>query len=164
MLFVTDEVVTGFGRLGEYFCAEAVFGARPDVITCAKGLTSGYLPLSATLVSDEIHDVISVPQVPGGLLTHGFTYSGHPVVCAAALKVIEIMERDDICGHVREVGPYFEEQLTTLGRDPDGGRCPGQPHDPRGRVGSRSDDAAALRPLRGHQQADRWPRPGPRAR
>ena len=114
VLFVADEVVTGFGRLGEYFCAEAVFGARPDVITCAKGLTSGYLPLSATLVSDEIHEVISVPQVPGGLLTHGFTYSGHPVVCAAALKVIEIMERDDVCGHVREVGPYFEEQLATL--------------------------------------------------
>lgn len=118
VLFVADEVVTGFGRLGEYFSAEAVFGARPDVITCAKGLTSGYLPLSATLVSDEIHDVISVPQVPGGLLTHGFTYSGHPVVCAAALKVIEIMERDDICGHVRDVGPYFEEQMATLGDIP----------------------------------------------
>lgn len=114
ILFVADEVVTCFGRLGEYFSSEAVFGAKPDVITCAKGLTSGYLPLSAALFSDEMFDVIGTPQVSGGLLTHGFTYSGHPASCAAALAVIDIMERDDVCGHVREVGPYFGRQLATL--------------------------------------------------
>ncbi len=86
----------------------------PDVITCAKGISSGYLPLSATILSEQIYDVISVPQAKGALFTHGFTYSGHPVVCAAGVKNIEIMEREDICGHVRDVGPYFESQLRTL--------------------------------------------------
>ena len=114
ILFIADEVVTGFGRLGEWFASGSVYGARPDVITVAKGLTSGYLPMSATMVSDEIYDVLQVPQAPGAMLTHGFTNSGHPVSCAAALKVIEIIDRDDINGHVKRVGPYFEEQLETL--------------------------------------------------
>ncbi|MDD9875721.1 MAG: aminotransferase class III-fold pyridoxal phosphate-dependent enzyme, partial [Gammaproteobacteria bacterium] len=108
------EVVTAFGRLGHFFASESVFGMVPDIITSAKGLSSAYAPLSATILSDEIYDVISTPQADGALLTHGFTYSGHPVCCAAGLKNIEIMEREDICGHVREVGPYFEAQLATL--------------------------------------------------
>ena len=82
--------------------------------TSAKGLTSAYAPLAATIISDAFYDVISVPQAEGAMFTHGFTYSGHPVCCAAGLKNIEIMEREDICGHVREVGPYLEEQLDTL--------------------------------------------------
>ena len=114
VLYISDEVVTGFGRLGEFFASEAVFDFVPDVIVCAKGISSGYLPLSATIFSAEIYDVISVPQAEGALFTHGFTYSGHPVSCAAGLKNIEIMERDNICGHVCEVGPYFEQQLATL--------------------------------------------------
>ncbi len=114
VLYISDEVVTAFGRLGEMFASESVFDITPDVITCAKGITSGYLPLGATLFSDEIYEVISVPQAEGALFTHGFTYSGHPVSCAAGLKNIEILEREDICGHVREVGPYLEEQLATL--------------------------------------------------
>ena len=114
VLYISDEVVTGFGRLGHFFASEAVFDFVPDIITCAKGLSSGYLPLSGAIFSDDIYDVISVPQSEGALFTHGFTYSGHPVCCAAGLKNIEIMERDDICGHVREVGPYLEEQLATL--------------------------------------------------
>ena len=114
VLYISDEVVTGFGRLGHFFASEAVFDFVPDIITCAKGLSSGYLPLSGTLLSDDIYDVISVPQAEGALFTHGFTYSGHPVCCAAGLKNIEIMERDDLCAHVREVGPYLEEQLATL--------------------------------------------------
>ena len=114
VLYISDEVVTGFGRLGQFFASEAVFDFVPDIITCAKGISSGYVPLSATILSKEIYDVISVPQADGALFTHGFTYSGHPVSCAAGLKNIEIMERDDICGYVREVGPYFEEQLNTL--------------------------------------------------
>jgi|TARA_B100001964_G_scaffold203611_2_gene232768 adenosylmethionine-8-amino-7-oxononanoate aminotransferase len=114
VIYISDEVVTGFGRLGQFFASEAVFDFVPDIITSAKGISSGYVPLSATILSKEIYDVISVPQAEGALFTHGFTYSGHAVSCAAGLKNIEIMERDDICGYVREVGPYFEEQLNTL--------------------------------------------------
>ncbi len=114
VLYVSDEVVTAFGRLGHMFASEDEFDIVPDIITCAKGLTSGYLPLGATIMSDDIYDVISKPQADGALFTHGYTYSGHPVSCAAALKNIEIMERENICGHVRDMGVYFEEQVKTL--------------------------------------------------
>ena len=114
VLYIADEVVTAFGRLGHFFATEAVFGVVPDIITSAKGLTSGYLPLAATLISDAMYEVISVPQAKGAYFTHGFTYSGHPVCCAAGLKNIEIIERDRICEHVREVGPYFEAKLGEL--------------------------------------------------
>ena len=118
VLYISDEVVTGFGRLGEFFASEKVFDLMPDMINCAKGISSGYLPLSATIMSDEIYDVISVPQSEGAAFTHGFTYSGHPVCCAAGLKNIEIMERDNICGHVKEVGPYLESKMAELKRYP----------------------------------------------
>ena len=118
VLYISDEVVTGFGRLGEFFASEPVFDLVPDVIVCAKGISSGYLPLSATILSDEIYEVISVPQSEGAAFTHGFTYSGHPVCCAAGLKNIEIMERDNICGHVKEVGPYLESRMAELKRYP----------------------------------------------
>ena len=114
VLYISDEVVTGFGRLGHFFASESVFEFVPDIIVCAKGISSGYVPLSATVLSEAMYDVISVPQAEGAMFTHGFTYSGHPVSCAAGLKNIEIMERDDICGHVRDVGPYLEEQLASL--------------------------------------------------
>lgn len=114
MLYISDEVVTAFGRLGHFFASEKVFGIHPDIINCAKGLTSGYIPLGATLLSDEIYDVISKPQCAGGVFSTGFTYSGHPVACAVALKNIEIIENEKICEHVREVGPYLERQLKTL--------------------------------------------------
>ncbi|TDO97961.1 aminotransferase [Marinomonas balearica] len=114
VLYVSDEVVTAFGRLGHMFASKDEFDIVPDIITCAKGLTSGYLPLGATILSDDIYDVISKPQADGALFTHGFTYSGHPVSCAAGLKNIEIMERENLCGHVQEIGSYFEEQLKTL--------------------------------------------------
>ena len=114
VLYISDEVVTGFGRLGHMMASEPVFDLVPDMVTLAKGISSGYLPLSATMISDQIYDVISAPAEDGSLFTHGFTYSGHPVCCAAGLKNIEIIERDGICEHVREVGPYFEQQLETL--------------------------------------------------
>ncbi|ATJ81308.1 aminotransferase [Halomonas beimenensis] len=114
ILFIADEVVTGFGRLGHFFASEAVFDTRPDIINCAKGLSSGYAPLGATLISDELYEVLGTPQRKGGVLSTGFTYSGHPVSCAAALKNIEIIERERICENVREVGPYLEERLKTL--------------------------------------------------
>ena len=113
VLYVSDEVVTGFGRLGHMFASKNVFDIQPDIITSAKGLSSGYVPLAATIFSDEIWDVISAPN-PDRLFSCGYTYSGHPVACAAALKNIEILEREEICEHVREVGPYLEERLNTL--------------------------------------------------
>ncbi len=114
ILYIADEVVTGFGRLGHFFASEAVFDTQPDIINCAKGLSSGYAPLGATLISDELYEVLSTPQGPGGVLSTGFTYSGHPVSCAAALKNIEIMEREAICENVLDVGPYLEERLSSL--------------------------------------------------
>ena len=113
IVYVSDEVVTGFGRLGEWFVSETMFGILPDMITSAKGLTSGYLPLGALMISDEIFEVISA-EGHGRYFAVGYTYSGHPVSCAAALKNIEILERENLLDHVRDVGPYFMEQLQTL--------------------------------------------------
>lgn len=109
--YVADEVVTAFGRLGHFFASEDVFGMVPDIINTAKGLTSGYQPMSATIVSDEIHDVISGP---GGMFLHGMTYSGHPAASAAALTNIAIMEREGIPQQVQTTGPYFEAKLRGL--------------------------------------------------
>lgn len=113
VLYVSDEVVTGFGRLGHWFSSKEEFGIQPDIITCAKGITSGYLPLGATLYSDRIHEVIS-EEGKGRCFSHGFTYSGHPVSCAAALKNIEIIEQENILQHVKELSPYFQSQVRTL--------------------------------------------------
>jgi adenosylmethionine-8-amino-7-oxononanoate aminotransferase len=113
IVYVSDEVVTGFGRLGEWFASESLFGITPDIITSAKGLTSGYLPLGATILSDGIYDVIAEPGHERYLAV-GYTYSGHPVSCAAALKNIEIIEREGLLEHVKQIGPYFQEQLATL--------------------------------------------------
>ena len=114
ILLIVDEVVTAFGRLGHFFSSEKVFGLTPDIITCAKGLSSGYVPLGAALISDSLYEVLGTPQGKGGVLSTGFTYSGHPVSCAAALKNIEIMEREALCENIQRVGPYLETQLKTL--------------------------------------------------
>ncbi len=113
VVYISDEVVTAFGRLGHFFASEDVFGIVPDIITCAKGITSGYIPLGAFLVSDRLLDSISAED-PSIVFSNGFTYSGHPVACVAALKNIEIMEREGILEHARDIAPYFQEQLQTL--------------------------------------------------
>ena len=115
VLYVSDEVVTAFGRLGRFFSSEALFDVVPDILVAAKGITSGYMPLGATLVSDEVYEGLSRPRADGGIFAHGFTYSGHAVSCAVALANIDVMEREDLCAHVRRVGPYFLERLKTLG-------------------------------------------------
>ncbi len=117
ILYIADEVVTGFGRLGHWFASDGIFHTHPDIITCAKGLTSGYLPLGATIFSEEIYHTISETD-PDRIFAHGFTYSGHPVCCAAGLKNIEIIEREGLLEQVRENGPYFEERLRELGQLP----------------------------------------------
>jgi len=114
VLYISDEVVTGFGRLGHWFASKDVFDIEPDIITCAKGLTSGYLPLGACLISDRVFSEVSGERARGATFGHGFTYSGHPVCSVAALKTIEIIEREKILEHVREVGPYFQSRLQEL--------------------------------------------------
>jgi putrescine aminotransferase len=107
ILFVADEVITAFGRLGAWFASE-LWDLDPDLMTLAKGLTSGYLPLGATMVSDEIADTL----LHGGYFAHGFTYSGHPTTCAAGLANLEVIEKDGLIPRVRDdIGPYFQKQL-----------------------------------------------------
>ena len=113
ILYVSDEVVTAFGRLGHWFASLDEFDVQPDVIVCAKGLTSGYQPLGAAIFSNRIWSVIA-EEGNDRCFTQGYTYSGHPVACAAALKNIEIMEREKMFENVRRVGPYFMEKLQTL--------------------------------------------------
>ena len=112
ILFIADEVVTAFGRLGHWFASLDEFGVQPDIITSAKGLTSGYLPLGAVIFSDRIYEAMAAGA--SGWFTSGLTYSGHPVSCAAALKNIEIMEREDLLSHAARVGAYFETRMAAL--------------------------------------------------
>lgn len=112
ILYVADEVVTAFGRFGHWFVSEEMFGVLPDIITCAKGLTSGYQPLGAAIFSDRIYDAVANDD--HRYFAAGYTYTGHPVSCAAALKNIEIMERERLFDNVNLVGPYFEERLSSL--------------------------------------------------
>lgn len=118
VLYISDEVVCAFGRLGHWFSSQEVFGITPDIITCAKGLTSGYQPLGACIISDRIINAISGAGQEDVLFSNGYTYSGHPIPCAAALKNIEIMQRENILEHVREISPYFLERLEALKRYP----------------------------------------------
>ena len=114
ILFVADEVITAFGRVGDWF-ASNLWELDPDLISLAKGLTSGYLPLGATMVSDEIADVL----LHHGYFAHGFTYSGHPTTCAAALANLDIIENDGLIPRVRtNLGPYFQEKLRAFAGHP----------------------------------------------
>ncbi len=112
ILYVADEVVTAFGRLGHWFVSKDMFDIEPDIITCAKGLTSGYQPLGAAIFSDRIYDVMANDE--DRFFAAGYTYTGHPVACAAALKNIEIIERENLFANVMETGAYFEQRLQTL--------------------------------------------------
>ena len=94
--------------------SEARYGVVPDIVVAAKGITSGYLPLGATIISDRLYDGLARARTDGALLAHGFTYSGHAAACAVALANIELMERERICDRVREIGPFFHERLQTL--------------------------------------------------
>jgi len=107
---VADEVITGFGRFGEYF-ASARYGPAPDVITLAKGLTSAYAPMGAVVVSDRIAEPL---YEDGRMLLHGITFAGHPVAAAIALRNIEIFEREGVLENVREHEGYLRERLEEL--------------------------------------------------
>jgi len=108
---VADEVITGFGRIGEWFAAER-YGAVPDLITVAKGLTSAYAPMGAVLVSDRIAEPL---YQDGRMLLHGITFGGHPVSAAIALRNIEVFEREAVLENVRAMEPYLRERLEAIG-------------------------------------------------
>ena len=105
VLFVADEVITGFGRCGDWF-ASGRFGLEPDIITCAKGITSGYLPMGAVIAAPWVAEPFWAEDA--GMWRHGYTYSGHASVAAAALANLDIMEREDLCG----AGLRLERDLT----------------------------------------------------
>ncbi len=117
VLFVVDEVICGFGRTGSMFGAQT-FDLKPDILTCAKALTAGYLPMSATLVSRPIYDAIRAQSDKLGVFGHGYTYSAHPVPAAVALETLRIYEERDIVGHIRRVGPRLQAGLRKLGEHP----------------------------------------------
>ncbi len=111
ILWIADEVMTGFGRTGTTWAVEH-FGAVPDMVCTAKGLTSGYLPLGAVLMHERVVQTIADADLP---FTHGFTYAGHPVACAVALANIEIYERENLARRSAEVGARFMEALRAKG-------------------------------------------------
>jgi putrescine aminotransferase len=105
ILFVSDEVICGFGRTGEWFGSD-YYDMKPDLMAIAKGMTSGYLPMGGVLVSDEIAEVL---HNEGGEFYHGYTYSGHPACCAAAIANLTIIKREGLVERVRDqIGPYFQ--------------------------------------------------------
>jgi len=114
ILFVADEVITGFGRLGAWF-ASGLWELDPDMMTLAKGISSGHIPLGATMTSGDLTKVI----FEGGMFSHGFTYSGHPVAAAAATANLDIIEKEKLVERVRDdVGPYFQEKLRSFAGHP----------------------------------------------
>ena len=115
ILLVTDEVICGFGRLGEWFGAD-YYGVRPDLMTIAKGVSSGYLPLGGVMVGDRLADVL-IDR--GGEFYHGFTYSGHPASCAVAIENIRILKREGLVERVRDdIGPYLQKCWHSLSEHP----------------------------------------------
>ena len=115
ILLISDEVITGFGRLGAWFGAD-YYATRPDFMPFAKGVTSGYLPLGGVMVSDRVADVLIDK---GGEFFHGYTYSGHPAACAVAIANLEILKREKLIERVRDdIGPYLQERWHTLADHP----------------------------------------------
>lgn len=110
ILFVADEVITGFGRTGHWF-ATGGMKLKPDIVTLAKGITSAYFPVSASVISTKVWDVLAAASPEFGPVMHGFTYSGHPVGASLGLVNIDIMERDGLIEQAAEVGPYFLQGL-----------------------------------------------------
>lgn len=110
MLLVADEVITGFGRTGEWF-AHQYYDFKPDLMSTAKGLTSGYFPLSALFIGPKMWDVLVAEADQLGAFFHGFTYGGHPTGCAVALKNLEIIEREDLVTQAKTMGDYMHREL-----------------------------------------------------
>jgi 4-aminobutyrate--pyruvate transaminase len=158
VLMIADEVICGFGRTGNFWGSETV-GIKPDILTCAKALSSSYMPISAMLMTDEVYQPIAQGSADLGVLGHGYTYSAHPVCAAVALETLKIYEERDILGHVRQVSPRFQERLHALASHPLVGEARGrgligavelvadkatkQPFDPKAGAGALVYKAAA---------------------
>ncbi len=110
VLLVADEVICGFGRLGRWFGSER-YAIAPDLVTIAKGLTSGYVPMSACLISEKLHAVLRASSREVGPFAHGYTYSGHPVAASAALANLEILEREKLIPRADRVGTLLQSRL-----------------------------------------------------
>ena len=114
ILLVFDEVITGFGRIGGTFAADA-FGVTPDIMTMAKALTNGSIPMGAVATTDHVHDVITDSCAPGAIeFFHGYTYSGHPAACAAGLAALSIYEDEGLFTRAAEMSPYFLDSVYQL--------------------------------------------------
>jgi adenosylmethionine-8-amino-7-oxononanoate aminotransferase len=111
-------VITGFGRTGKLFGCETMNIHQPAQMTFAKQLSSAYYPISASVVRGDIYEAMVEPSAEVGVFGHGYTYSGHPVACAAGLKTLEIYERDGLYEHAAEMGEYLQSRLAPL-RDHD---------------------------------------------
>jgi 4-aminobutyrate--pyruvate transaminase len=125
ILFLVDEVISGFGRLGDMF-GSTTYDLKPDMLTVAKAFTAGYVPLSGLLVSDGIFDVIARRSAELGLFGHGFTYSAHPLGAAVALEALDIYEERDMVGHVRAVEGRFQSGLARFESSPVVGQVRGK--------------------------------------
>jgi len=117
VLLIADEVICGFGRTGNMFGSET-YGLKPDIMTMAKALSSSYLPISATIVSDAIYQALAANSDKIGTFAHGYTYSGHPVCCAVALESLKIYEERDIVGRIRQITPRFQDGLRRFADHP----------------------------------------------
>jgi 4-aminobutyrate---pyruvate transaminase len=117
VLFIADEVICGFARTGNMFGIET-FNLEPDIVTMAKAMSSGYQPISATLINEEIYQAFVTQSEKIGIFAHGFTYSGHPVACAVALETLKIYEERNILDHVRQTTPGFQRRLHSLASHP----------------------------------------------
>ena len=162
VLFLVDEVITGFGRTGSMWGCET-YGLRPDLVTCAKALSAATLPISAVLMRDEIYRVIAGKTAEIGTFGHGFTYSGHPVSAAVAIETLKIYEEMDLVARVREVAPHMQARLAGFREHPLAGEVAGigllgvfelvrdhstrEPFDPARRAGIKLVDAAQERGL-----------------
>jgi adenosylmethionine-8-amino-7-oxononanoate transaminase len=117
VLLIADEVITGFGRTGTWFGCRT-YGVQPDIMCFAKGLTSGYIPMGATMCTEEIYDAFLGTPGDGKEFRHGNTYSGHAAAAAAAVANLDIIDREDLPGNARDVGAYFLKQLRGLDKHP----------------------------------------------
>jgi 4-aminobutyrate--pyruvate transaminase len=117
VLFIVDEVICGFGRTGRMFGSET-YELKPDIVVMAKALSSAYLPISATAISESIYQGLLAESDKHGVFAHGYTYSGHPVCCAVALETLAIMQERDLVGHVQKIGPRMQSRLARLADHP----------------------------------------------
>jgi 4-aminobutyrate--pyruvate transaminase len=117
VLLVADEVICGFCRTGEMF-GSTTFGMQPDILTSAKALSSGYMPISAVMVSEKVHAAVAANSGKIGTFGHGFTYSGHPVAAAVALETLKVYEDEHLLAHVQSLAPQFQQGLQRYGSRP----------------------------------------------